>query len=164
MNLKGKLLILFTLFALGPCFGQTSMNITAVLNDSIQTFNIQQEIIYENSGEDSLTVIYLNDWANSYKDKSTPLADRFAEDYIRRFHFARAGERGSTKIYSITDENVRVYSWERPGGNPDLIRINLPQPLLPGKKVTINLLYQVKVPSEKFTRFGFDDLGNYKLK
>ncbi|WP_156798634.1 metalloprotease [Gillisia limnaea] len=140
------------------------MNITAVLNDSIQTFNIQQEILYENSGEDTLSVIYLNDWANSYKDKSTPLAKRFAEDYIRRFHFARSGERGSTKIYSITDENVQLYSWERPEENPDLIRVNLPRPLLPGKKATINLLYQVKVPSEKFTRFGYDDLGNYKLK
>ncbi|MFO7718928.1 MAG: metalloprotease, partial [Gillisia sp.] len=140
------------------------MNITAVLNDSIQTFNIQQEILYENAGEDTLTVIYLNDWANSYKDKSTPLAHRFAEDYIRRFHFARSGERGFTKIYSITDENVQRYSWERPEENPDLIRVNLPQPLLPGEKATINLLYQVKVPSEKFTRFGYDDLGNYKLK
>jgi len=164
LNLKGNLLILFTLFALSTCFGQTTMNITAVLNDSIHTFNIQQEILYENSAKDTLTVIYLNDWANSYKDKSTPLAKRFAEDYIRRFHFARSGERGFTKIYSITDENVQVYSWERIGGNPDLIRVNLNRPLLPGEKVTINLLYQVKVPSEKFTRFGYDDLGNYKLK
>ncbi|CAM4130348.1 hypothetical protein [Gillisia limnaea] len=164
MKLKGNLLVLFSLLALSTCFGQTTMNITAVLNDSIQTFNIQQEILYENSGEDTLSVIYLNDWANSYKDKSTPLAKRFAEDYIRRFHFARSGERGSTKIYSITDENVQLYSWERPEENPDLIRVNLPRPLLPGKKATINLLYQVKVPSEKFTRFGYDDLGNYKLK
>ena len=164
MNLKGKLAFLFTLFALSTFFGQTTMNITAVLNDSIQTFNIQQEILYENSGEDTLTAIYLNDWANSYRDTSTPLANRFAEDFIRRFHFARAGERGYTKIYSITDENVQLYFWERPEENPDLIRVTLTQPLLPGKKVTINLLYQVKVPSEKFTRFGYDNLGNYKLK
>ena len=139
------------------------MDIIAVLNDSTRIFNIQHKIEYVNSSEDALTEIYLNDWANSYKDKSTPLAKRFAEDYLRRFHFARGSERGYTKIYSVNDENYKSYNWARPENEPDIIKITLDKPLLPGEKQTIELLYSVKVPSDKFTRYGYDDEGNFKL-
>lgn len=140
------------------------MEITAVLDDSTHIFKIQQKIIYENSSSETLSEIYLNDWANSFKDKSTPLAKRFAEDYIRRFHFARADERGYTKIYSLTNGNQEPQNWERPVDAPDLIRVDLQQPLLPGEEKEINIIYEIKIPSEKFTRFGYDDKGNYKLK
>ena len=138
------------------------MNITAVLQDSTNTFNIQQEIIYENTSKTALSYIYLNDWANSFKDKTTPLAHRFAEDYLRRFHFAREEERGYTTIYSLTDTDLQNYSWQRVYA--DIIRIQLKKPLLPGEKTTFRLLYKVKIPSEKFTRYGYDESGNFKLK
>lgn len=140
------------------------MNLNVVLKDSVNTFNIQQEIIYENSSRDTLNEIYLNDWANSFMDKNTPLAKRFAEDYIRRFHFARESERGFTKIYSVTNKELVPYVWERPADNPDIVKIILKNPLLPGERVNLNFIYQVKIPSDKFTRFGYDDLGNFKLK
>jgi len=165
-SLKLRFLLL-VIFGIGGSFyihGQTSINITAVLNDSTRIFNIEQEIVYENTSGVSLPEIYLNDWANSFKDKGTPLARRFAEDYIRRFHFAREEERGYTKIYSITTESSQSLAWERPDGAPDILKINLLQPVLPGEQVTIKLLYQVKIPSDKFTRFGYDDQGNLKLK
>ncbi|QED36485.1 M1 family metallopeptidase [Antarcticibacterium arcticum] len=164
--MKIKFFLVVLLWGLGITFGfsQTSINITAVLNDSTRTFNIQQEIIYENTSAGALPELYFNDWANSFKDKSTPLAKRFAEDYLRRFHFAKDEERGFTKIYSITNQNVQNFTWERPEGFPDIIKVELTQPLLPGEKISVNFLYQVKIPSEKFTRYGVDDQGNYKLK
>lgn len=164
MRIKKILFIVFALLVLQSGYGQIAIDITAVLNDSTKIFNIQQSIEYENQSNIALNEIYLNDWANSFRDKSTPLAKRFAEDYLRRFHFAREEERGYTKVYSITNENVQTYTWDRPDGAPDIIRVNLDQPLFPGEKVTINLLYRVKIPSDKFTRFGYDDLGNFKLK
>ena len=163
--MKIKLLLILSL-SLSGVLGlqaQTKMDISAVLNDSIKIFNIQHIIDYENSSKDTLSEIYLNDWANSYKDKSTPLAKRFAEDYLRRFHFAKEEERGYTKIYTITDDNLNAYTWERPEEAADILKISLEKPLLPGKRITINLLYSVKIPSEKFTRFGYDDEGNFKL-
>ena len=163
MNIKLISVFTICLGCINFCFGQTSMDISAVLNDSTRTFNIQHKIEYVNSSEDTLTEIYLNDWANSYKDKSTPLAERFAEDYLRRFHFAKGYERGYTKIYSINDENLTPYNWARPLDAADIIKINLEKPLLPGEKKIIDLLYSVKVPSDKFTRYGYDGEGNFKL-
>lgn len=164
MNLKVFLIIFLGIWGVSISYGQTTIDITAVLNDSTRTLNIQQEIVYENTSSVALKEIYLNDWANSFKDKTTPLAQRFAEDYLRRFHFAKEEERGSTKIYSITDRNVQNFTWERPEGSPDIVRVVLKEPLFPGEKVYMNLLYQVKIPSDKFTRYGYDALGNYKLK
>ena len=159
-------LISFLIIGLGLTkisYAQTSMDIIAVLNDSTRTFNIQHKIEYENTSPDTLNSIYLNDWANSYKDKSTPLAKRFAEDYLRRFHFAKTEERGNTRMYSVSDANQLPYNWERPVDAADIIRIDLENPLLPGDTQTINLLYSVKIPSDKFTRYGYDDEGNFKL-
>ncbi len=164
MNIKEYLLVFLGVWGFGLSYGQTTIDITAVLNDSTRTMNIQQELVYENTSNDTLHEIFLNDWANSFKDKSTPLAKRFAEDYLRRFHFAKEEERGSTKIYSITDKNVQGFTWNRPDSSPDLVRVELKEPLTPGDKVYLNLLYQVKIPSDKFTRYGYDDLGNFKLK
>ncbi len=159
---------LIPFFIIGFClthfsYAQTKMDIIAVLNDSTRIFNIQHKIEYENSSPDTLNSIYLNDWANSYKDKSTPLAKRFAEDYLRRFHFAKTEERGNTKMYSVSDANLMPYKWQRPIDAADIIKVDLDKPLLPGEKQTINLLYSVKVPSDKFTRYGYDDQGNFKL-
>ncbi len=140
------------------------MNITAVLNDSTRIFNIQQEIVYENRSDTELPELYFNDWANSFKDKGTPLAKRFAEDYVRRFHFSRPEERGASKIYSITGGNSQELLWERPVNAPDIIKVSLPEVLFPGERITIKFLYQVKIPSDKFTRFGYDVQGNFKLK
>ncbi len=153
------------LLSISCCFGQTSIAVNASLNEAENSFSIEQEIIYENTGNVPLDEIYLNDWANSFSDKSTPLARRFAEDYIRRFHFAKEEERGGTNIDFIISGNSKdSLDWKRPEGAPDLIKINLKTPLLPGKKYYLQLNYKVKIPSDKFTRYGIDDAGNYKLK
>ena len=158
------LLLLLVIFGSSQSFGQTAINISAVLIDSTQTLKIQQEIIYENSSPVPLNKIYLNDWPNSFKDESTPLAKRFAEDYLRRFHFSRPEERGFTSIINITNKDETPFSWERPEGAPDQIKVDLEEPLQPGEKIIIKLLYLVKIPSDKFSRFGYDDAGNFKLR
>lgn len=156
------LLALF--FWIGNAFGQSSVSLTAVLNDSLKTIQIDQEIMYQNTDFDTLSFIYLNDWNNSFKDKSTPLAKRFSEDYIRRFHFARKEEWGNTEIRFLADENLDSLNWERPENAPDLIKIKLKSPLLPGESFKLKMAYSIKIPSEKFTRYGYSENGRYKLK
>ncbi|HET8754071.1 MAG TPA: metalloprotease, partial [Salinimicrobium sp.] len=128
-----KFLLTAFLFWIGNAFGQSSISLTAVLNDSLKTIEIEQEIIYQNSDSDTLNFIYLNDWINSFKDKSTPLAKRFSEDYIRRFHFAKEEEWGNTTIEFLADENQDSLNWSRPEDAPDLIKIQLDSPLFPGE-------------------------------
>lgn len=145
-------------------FAQNSTSVRAVLNDELKEIHIQQELIFQNPGTDTLQEVFLNDWINAFESKTTPLAERFAEDYIRRFHFAQDQERGKTTISHITTANTDSIYWERPQGSPDLIKVDLANPLPPGEQVTLQLEYTLKIPSSEFTRYGFGRDGNYRLR
>ena len=113
---------------------------------------------------DTLRDIYLSDWMNAFSDTRTPLARRFFEDYDRDFHFARQEKRGGTVINSISNVASDSLTWERPNGHPDLIKITPQEPVLPREKYVIHLNYTVKIPSEEFTRYGYNSNGSYSLR
>lgn len=129
-----------------------------------KTLTVKQEIVYYNQNTQALTSIILNDWNNAYSSKTTPLAKRFADEYVRAFHIAPDEDRGSTFINYITDTENNPLAWQRPDGHPDLIEITLPAALPPGDKATIVLQYEVKLPNDRFTRYGYDSKGNFILK
>src|SRR5690606_2090496 len=144
--------------------GQHNVSLKAELNDSIKSLYIQQTIEYRNLSNDTLQEIYLSDWMNAFSDTRTPLAQSFFEDYDRDFHFARQEKRGSTSINSITGETFDLLTWERPEGQPDIIRITPPAPVAPREKVIIHLNYNIKIPSDEFTRYGYQNKGDYALR
>ncbi|MDI5889208.1 aminopeptidase [Flavobacterium yafengii] len=137
---------------------------TAELNTENKTLNIQQQITFFNQSNDTLTSIVLNDWSNAFSTKNTPLAKRFSDEFYRDFHLAKEEERGSTKSVIILDANKLVLSWERPDRNPDLIEIKLGQHLLPNQKIVLQLIYLTKIPSDKFTKYGYKNNGIIHLK
>ena len=145
-------------------FAQNALTLNVTLDDANKTLQIQQEIVYQNTSEDTLNTILLNDWANSFEGKTTPLGTRFSEDYLRRFYFAKDEERGSTQVNSIVNESNDVLSWKRPDDKPDLIEVTPTNPIFPNQKVRLKLVYSVRVPSEKFTRYGYYDNGDYRLR
>jgi hypothetical protein len=46
------------------------------VNAERKTLTIQQEMVFFNQSEDTLTSIVLNDWINAYSSKTSPLAKR----------------------------------------------------------------------------------------
>ncbi len=145
-------------------YAQHHSDITAELNTENKTLNIQQQITFFNQSNDTLTSIVLNDWNNAFSTKNTPLAKRFSDEFYRGFHLAKEEERGSTKNVIILDANKLVLSWERPDRNPDLIEIKLSQNLLPNQKIVLQLTYLTKIPSDKFTKYGYNNNGIIHLK
>lgn len=143
---------------------QSSVSIKAVLIDSLKTFEIEQELVFRNTSNDSLESIYLSDWINSFSSKSTPLARRFSEEYYRKFHFAKKEEWGHTTVQKLTSADSTALLWERPEGAPDLIKVSLDSLLLPGEAYKLLLKYSLKIPHEEFTGNGFASNGNYKLR
>ncbi len=154
---------LILLFFCLPFFGQQKMNIHASLNTDTREITIAQEVHFINSATKSLSEIYFNDWANSFSSKTTPLATRFSEDYERLFHFEKDEDRGKTTIKSISTQNGNPLNWAR-GNEADILKVTLQTPLQPGEKVIISLSYIIKVPDDKFTRFGVSRSGKYHLR
>lgn len=143
---------------------QNAINVNAKLIDSTHSLEVTQDIKFINTEERELVSIYLNDWNNAFSSKTSALAKRFAEDYARRFHFAKEEERGHTNIHYITDSLDTELEWDRPGNIVDLVRVVLKEPLAAGDSINLHLSYTLKIPDDKFTRYGIDQEGNYKLR
>ncbi|WP_233494435.1 metalloprotease [Mesonia sp. K7] len=139
-------------------FAQTAVVVNARLDNEKKTLFISQQINYTNNSNIALEELYFYDWANAFKNNSTPLADRFAEDYQRNFHYAKDHERGYTNISKILAHGDSV-SWERPPKHPDIISLQLKKSLQPNETITIDFVYQIKIPDDKFTRYGYHKNG-----
>ena len=154
-----KLLIFFAVVSL---HAQHTITINSVLDTENHTLNITQEIEFKNTSEVALDEIHLNDWANSFSSKTTPLGKRFSENYNSSFHFEKDEDRGKTTILSIANKDLINLSWNY-GDEVDIVVVTLDQPLLPDQTYKLNLMYAVKLPSDKFTRYGVTEDNDYKL-
>jgi hypothetical protein len=143
---------------------QNKIDIKANFNIAEKTIGIQQYISYTNTSQDTLKIIYLSDWSNSFSTKSTALANRFTEEYNTNFHFAKNEDRGFTVISAIKDETNSSLSFDRLENQPDIVSVKVGQPLLPGNSYQLNLSYTIHLPSDKFTRYGISPLNEIKLK
>lgn len=149
----------------GKClFAQNTNLLYVELLVDQNSLTIQQEIVFVNTGTDSLSKIILNDWNNAFSGKNTPLAKRFSDEFVRSFHLAKPYERGSTTEITIIDENKSFLEWCRPDKHPDLIELTLHEKLGPNQKIKFNLTYRVKIPSDKFTKYGYTSDGGFNLK
>ena len=134
------------------------------VNNEKKELTVNQELTFFNQTNDTLTNIVLNDWMNGYNSKNTPLAARFSDEFERSFHLAKEKERGRTSNINIIDESKTSLTWERDKNYPDVIQIRLKEKLLPNQKITFTLTYTVKIPSDKFTKYGYGDDGKMYLK
>lgn len=153
--MKAYFPILLYLFS-NCVFSQSqSSNINAVLDVNTKTIKINQEIIFHNHSKDTLNNIYLHSWMNSYRDRNTPLSKRLIEDYDKGLFFSKQKDRGFLKINSFSNKFEEV--------NSDIIKILLNRKLVPKDSIKIIMDYQVKIPNDKFTKYGYHK-NNYNLK
>ncbi|SHJ14220.1 gluzincin family metallopeptidase [Flavobacterium terrae] len=162
MRFFSKILLSFLLlsFSIGHCQQKTRLSVKV---DSINPIlKVNQIILFTNSSQKPLSQIVLNDWNESYSNRKTNLGKRLSDEYVRSFHLSREKERGKTTINSVSiNETTSV--WERKKEQIDLITIKLEKRLLPGESINIELEYNLKIPEDKFTRYGYNK-GNFYLK
>src|SRR5690625_4999174 len=142
---------------------QIKINAEALVSPASRTITINQEVFYTNLTKDNLQEIYLNDWNNAFKDKNSPLGKHFSAVYIKKFHYTEIFNRGETRVDFIKNNHQNI-PWNRPEGNPDIIKINLPEKLLPGETTTFQLQYTLRIPENTLTGYGADIFGNFNLK
>ncbi|PCJ95022.1 MAG: metalloprotease [Flavobacteriaceae bacterium] len=125
--------------------------------------SIQQQFVYANNSNDSLSTLYFNDWTHAYTNKNTALAKRFADEFKKSIHLAKDYDRGYTDIISIVSSGYQGLIWERVKGS-DIIKIELGRPLASGASTSLFLTYTVKLPPNKFTPYGYNNKNEYYLK
>ena len=159
-----NILFFLLLFACAKQYGQHHSHIDVEVNMGQKTLTVLQEIEFFNQSEDTLTSIVLNDWNNAYSSKTTPLAKRFSDEFYRGFHLAAEKERGNTHNLNISTADKSKLSWERTEKKPDLVVVKLDKKLAPNQKIVLHLTYIVKVPSDKFTHYGYNEKDVLYLK
>jgi len=159
-----NILFILLIFASAKHYGQHHSLLDVEVNMEHKTLTVLQEIEYTNQTGDTLTSIVLNDWNNAYSSKNSPLGKRFSDEFYRGFHLAADKERGSTNIKKVSNTDNIPLSWERTEKNPDLIVVKLYQKLVPNAKIILHLDYIVKVPSDKFTNYGYTERGGMYLR
>ena len=128
------LLFLLLLFISPSIKAQHHSKLEVAVNWVNKSLYVEQELLFFNDSNDTLTRIILNDWNNAYSDVSTPLGKRFSDEFYRGFHLAKKQERGDTFLLSIQDKDQTEMSWNRIDENPTaralgntgLVRVQLP--------------------------------------
>ena len=141
---------------------QHNIRIDANLQPESKQVAVMQELDYVNTSSETLTEIYLHDWANSFSSKTTPLAKRFAENYSSSFHFEKDKDRGKTTIHSIVNATNQPLIWERT--EADIIKVTLPEPLVSEGVMNIKMQFTITLPQARFTRYGAAKNGDFKLR
>lgn len=165
MKTYGKIILsVIVLLVTQKQYAQHQSKMTAVVNMDYKTVTIDQEITFHNQSNDTLTSIVLNDWNNAFSDKESPLGKRFSDEFYNKFHLASVNELGGTINLIIEDADQKGFVWERSKKNPDYITIKLNNTLLPSQKVKLHLTYIEKIPSDKFTKYGYFEKYGMHLK
>lgn len=154
-------LVLFLTFSVAA---QHHSKMKVIVDAENKMLHIKQYLTYNNISNDTLSEIILNDWNHAFSSKNSPLALHFSDEFIRAFHLAKEADRGYTRIQSIIDNHQNNIQWERQNKRIDVLKIILNSPILPCKSETIFLQYSIKIPNEKFTKYGFNKEGNLILK
>ena len=156
-------LIIFCFFFCISVVSQNSIDIKANVDVESKLITIEQNIVYNNTTDKELNTIYLTDWSHSYSAKNTPLANRFAEEFKNTFHFAKNDDRGFTAL-TVLKQNGNPVEFTRLENHPDVIEVQLNSPLKPKGSYTLEIKYTVQVASDKFTRYGKTDEGDFNLR
>jgi hypothetical protein len=140
---------------------QHESNIIATLDVDQDLFDIEQTIVIQNTSNRSWDRVVLMDWANSFSNQTTALANRFAEDFKNKFQFSNDQDRGRSILPVASMAGLTI---QQIAGKQDVVEILLQEPLQPGESQTIELRYQVLIPENDFTDYGRTSTGDYDLK
>ena len=162
--MKYNYLISFLIFFTISASAQHYSKMSVVVDAENKILHIKQYLTYNNTSNDTLSEIILNDWNHAFSSKKSALANHFSDEFTRSFHLAKEKDRGYTSILAINDVHKKNVQWQRQEKHIDVLKLLLNSPILPCKKETIVLEYSVKIPNEKFTKYGFDKEGNLILK
>lgn len=154
------LFLLFSIFS----FSQHYSKLVVDVDNEKKTLSVYQELTYFNQSTEVINKIVLNDWNNAYSDRNSPLGKRFSDEFVRSFHLASERERGATNTLTIIDETKSILTWNRLENQPDLVELVLKEPILPNQKKIFTLSYILKIPDDKFTRYGFNSQNGMALK
>jgi hypothetical protein len=140
---------------------QVNYRITVTLDDSRHELSAFAIISYLNNSPDTLTYIWFHLWPNAYSSNKTALAKQIFRMQGKQKLFDDPLQKGfiDSLRFLIND---RETGWENAPGCPDICKVMLNTPLLPGDSVRIETPFRVRMPTGNISRMGFNS-GVYQV-
>ncbi|AEW00987.1 peptidase [Niastella koreensis] len=135
-------------------------NIQVALNEKQHSLKGGLSVEYINHSPDTLKFIWFHLWPNAYKNKNTAMGKQMAilkanEKQGNPLEKKKEVEHEPGYIDGLKFEvNKQTAATENDTANIDMIKVLLPQPLLPGKQVTVTTPFNVKLP-DYYSRSGY---------
>ena len=145
-------------------FGQHDMKIEAILDAEKNIVTIKHRINYQNNSDDSLSELYFNDWTSSFSSPTTPLANRFVDEFSNALLSVKPKDRGYTKITKIQNSAGNTIDHTYLKNHPDIFKVTLETALLPNASTTLHFEYALQIQNDRFTGFGVTKDGDFNLK
>jgi len=130
---------------------RTDYTIRVRLDDVQHRLRGDIRIEYHNNSPQALQEMYIHLWPNAYSDTRTALARQELELSGNTHLFRRDGGFIDSLSFTVNGVPVSYTEWEK---NPDVAYIRLPQPLLPGAKLTLYTPFRVDLPDGEISRLG----------
>ncbi len=133
--------------------------IDVLLDDTNHVLHAFETLTYTNNSPDTLKFLFFHLWPNGYKHDHTAFAKQYEQKGKRTFYYAKPEERGyiDSLDFLVDGQSVEFYSAEE---TPDIARVQLNKPLLPGQTITISTPFKVKIPIV-FSRLGHSGQAYY---
>lgn len=129
------------------------------LDDKNHILNGFEELIYTNNSPDTIRFIYMHLWPNAFKNDHTPFAKQQDRNHNTDFYYAKKEDRGYMDSLQFVVDGVGVDHYTTANA-PDIARVDLIKPLLPGGKIKIGTPFRVKLP-KVFSRNGHTGQAYY---
>jgi len=126
--------------------------ISVTLNDVDNSVTGFEQIDYYNNSPDTLNFIWIHLWPNAYKNDRTAFSDQLLENGRTDFYFSPENKKGYINKLNFKVDKINALTEDHPQ-HQDIIKLVLPQPLLPGKMIKIETPFHVKLPYN-FSRGG----------
>lgn len=133
------------IFAQKPYFQQqVNYIIEAKLNEQSRAIHGNLSLEYINQSPDSLSYIWFHIWPNAYSGDNTALAKQLEKDKDIKKQIKKA-EKGFIDSLAFTSGGKKLNTSVHPQ-NPDIIKVFLAEPLLPGRSIKIETPFYNKLP------------------
>jgi len=131
---------------------KNDFKISVTLNDVDNSITGFEQIDYYNNSPDTLNYIWIHLWPNAYKNDRTAFSDQLLENGRTDFYFSPENKKGYINKLNFKVDKINALTEDHPQ-HQDIIKLLLPQPLLPGKMIKIETPFHVKLPYN-FSRGG----------
>jgi hypothetical protein len=124
---------------------QVNYKIQVSLNDSSNTLDGYEQIAYYNNSPDTLHYIWIELWANAFKNDRTAYSDALLENNRTDFYFSDDDKKGYINRLNFTIDGTIAEMRDHPV-HQDIIQLIFPKPLYPDTHINIETPFHIKLP------------------